>query len=86
MGGKGGATSRLRTRSRACEHRASRRVLCTRVNGHRFLPIGGHFFSPLAAIFAPRWWPRTSPPVRDWLPLVATKLPSSFAFAFRAGV
>jgi uncharacterized protein len=32
------------------------------VNGHRFLPIGGHLFSPLMAMFSPRWWPRISPP------------------------
>jgi hypothetical protein len=32
------------------------------VNGHRFLPIRGHLFSPLMAMFSPRWWPRISPP------------------------
>jgi hypothetical protein len=34
------------------------------VNAHRDFPIGGHFFSPLVAIFSPHWWPRSSPPVR----------------------
>ena len=32
------------------------------VNGHLFLPDCGHQFSPLAAMFSPRWWPRISPP------------------------
>ena len=32
------------------------------VNGHRFLPTGGHRFSPPAAIFSPHWRPRFSPP------------------------
>jgi hypothetical protein len=32
------------------------------VNGHWFLPIRGHLFSPLVAMFSPRWWPRISPP------------------------
>jgi hypothetical protein len=32
------------------------------VNGHLFLPIRGHLFSPLTAMFSPRWWPRISPP------------------------
>lgn len=31
------------------------------VNGHRFLPSGGHRFSPLAAMFSPRWWQRVLP-------------------------
>lgn len=32
------------------------------VNGHRFLPTGGHRISPTAAMFSPRWRPRFSPP------------------------
>ena len=31
------------------------------VNGHRFLPSGGHRISPLADMFSPRWWPSESP-------------------------
>ncbi len=31
------------------------------VNGHRFLPAGGHQNSPLVAIFSPRWWPSILP-------------------------
>src|SRR5205085_10371861 len=31
------------------------------VNGHRFLPSGGHRFSPLADTFSPRWWPSDLP-------------------------
>jgi hypothetical protein len=31
------------------------------VNGHRFLPTGGHRFSPVAAMFSPHWWPPSSP-------------------------
>jgi hypothetical protein len=31
------------------------------VNGHRFLPSGGHRFSPLADMFSPRWWPSVLP-------------------------
>jgi hypothetical protein len=27
------------------------------VNGHRVLPRGGHRFSPVAAMFSPRWRP-----------------------------
>jgi hypothetical protein len=27
------------------------------VNGHQVLPGCGHQFSPLVAIFSPRWWP-----------------------------
>jgi hypothetical protein len=34
------------------------------VNGHLFLPIGGHLFSPLMAMFSPQWWPRISPPTQ----------------------
>ena len=33
------------------------------VNGHRFLPAGGHRFSPTAAIFSPHWWPSVLPVV-----------------------
>ena len=50
------------------EHRSSAEVC---VNGHRELPIRGHFFSPLVAIFSPHWWPRSSPPIRvvcGWWP------------------
>jgi hypothetical protein len=32
-----------------------------RVNGHRFLPSGGHRTSPLADMFSPRWWPSVLP-------------------------
>jgi hypothetical protein len=31
------------------------------VNGHRFLPMGGHRDSPLAAIFSPQWRPSKFP-------------------------
>jgi hypothetical protein len=31
------------------------------VNGHRFLPSGGHRFSPTAAMVSPRWWPSVLP-------------------------
>ena len=32
------------------------------VNGHRFLPTGGHRISPTAAMFSPHWRPCFSPP------------------------
>jgi hypothetical protein len=32
-----------------------------RVNGHRFLPMYGHRFSPPAAIFSPHWRPWVLP-------------------------
>jgi hypothetical protein len=31
------------------------------VNGHRFLPSGGHRTSPPADMFSPRWWPSVLP-------------------------
>ena len=33
------------------------------VNGHLFLPIRGHHFSPLAAMFSPHWRPSNLPTV-----------------------
>jgi hypothetical protein len=34
------------------------------VNGHLFLPIRGHHFSPLVAIVSPRWRPSNLPTIR----------------------
>ncbi len=31
------------------------------VNGRRFLPMGGHRFSPVAAMSSPHWWPLVLP-------------------------
>jgi ABC-2 type transport system permease protein len=36
-------------------------ALAGAVNGHRFLPSGGHRFSPMAATLSPRWWPSVLP-------------------------
>ncbi len=38
------------------------------VNGHRFLPSGGHRFSPRAAMFSPHWWPWVLPMTWGWRP------------------
>ena len=35
------------------------------VNGHLFLPIRGHDFSPLVAMVSPHWWPSNLPTIRD---------------------
>ncbi|MGH8303634.1 MAG: FitA-like ribbon-helix-helix domain-containing protein [Steroidobacteraceae bacterium] len=60
--------------------RARARVDATGVNGHWFLPIRGHLFSPLMAMFSPHGWPRISPPtevdfgasqVSGWTPFPA---------------
>ena len=43
-------------------HRSTNsKVLRRHVNGHRFLPSGGHRFSPLADMISPRWWPSALP-------------------------
>jgi hypothetical protein len=34
------------------------------VNGHLFLPIRGHRFSPLVAMVSPHWWPSNLPTIR----------------------
>jgi hypothetical protein len=34
------------------------------VNGHLFLPIRGHHFSPLVAIISPHWRPSNLPTIR----------------------
>jgi Tetratricopeptide repeat len=34
------------------------------VNGHLFLPIRGHRFSPLMAMISPHWWPSNLPTIR----------------------
>jgi hypothetical protein len=34
------------------------------VNGHLFLPIRGHHFSPVVAMISPHWWPSNLPTVR----------------------
>ena len=38
--------------------------LTTRVNGHLFLPVCGHHFSPLVAMVSPHWWPSNLPTIR----------------------
>ena len=40
---------------------STRPVACRIVNGHRFLPSGGHRDSPVVAIGIPRWWPLRFP-------------------------
>ena len=55
---------RVITGNRVPDHATVARFIRRHVNGHRFLPIRGHVFSPLVAIFSPHWWPRSSPPVR----------------------
>ena len=50
--------------SARCLRSASCWCVSCRVNGHRFLPIRGHFFSPLVAMFSPHWWPLDLPTVR----------------------
>src|SRR5215207_8727490 len=42
-----------------------RGVLRPSVNGHRFLPSGGHRISPTAAVVSPHWWPSDLPSGRS---------------------
>ena len=47
-------------------HRAARKGLAdATVNGHLFLPIRGHRFSPLVAIVSPHWRPSNRPAIRE---------------------
>ncbi len=40
---------------------ATKRRYAQDVNGHRFLPTGGHRNSPVADVFSPHWWPSILP-------------------------
>ena len=44
-------------------HRSSTENRPTAVNGHLFLPIRGHRFSPLVAMISPHWRPSNLPTI-----------------------
>src|SRR3954465_7054298 len=45
----------------ACVNGSELTGVVAAVNGHRFLPNGGHRISPVADVFSPRWWPSGLP-------------------------
>ena len=55
-----GKPARLRSDASRAE-KAAMLYRAGSVNGHLFLPAGGHQNSPLVAIESPRWWPSDLP-------------------------